>query len=631
MSDSEVSPDASEQGPDKPAAGDGEGATGTAPEASSDGNESGDEGAKAASGPELRGDTVAPGLVLGVVHRKDYDLQRERSQRVPLDSVDLELNRFQKALEESKRQLLDLKSRLVGKVDADDARILDTHLTYLKDSVFIADIENLILNEQMRLEAGITKVINDFDRIFRLVQNETLRQSAVDLRDVGIRVLRNLESEKDRNRGEVSPQEYILVARELSIVDMFNLSNERVMGIATEGGGLTSHAAIFARSMRIPTITNVAGLLDAANEGDFVILDASEGVLRIRPDEVVRQQYLQSDCGEEQDTERIQLPDWAQAVPKTSDGQRVILRSSCGNLPEVEQGSELGLPGVGLYRTELLFLVDREPPSREKLVNHYAGVIEKAGAEPVTFRLLNVDSSLTVPYLHPEAESNPHLGRVGIRILLAKEAILRRQLRAILLAGARAKGPVRIAVPFATDVSELRRVKEILFEERLELRKGGESFREKIELGTVVETAAACMGVADLARESDFMTVNLDSLVQYLLAADRENGSLSFYFEQGLHPFVLRALQQICDACTEQERPLSVFGVLAADPLNTAMLLGIGLREFCLPPASLQEFMAKLTKINLATVSRAARSAARCSSYSETQSVVQSFRHGYAP
>jgi phosphotransferase system enzyme I (PtsI) len=582
--------------------------------------------ARTTAGAVLRGDSVSPGLVLGAVHRKDYDLLRVRSLRVPLDEVDRELNRFRRALEDSRLQLADLKSRLEGRVDADDARILDTHVTYLKDSVFIADVENLILNEQMRLEAAITKVIGDFDRIFRLVQNDTLRQSAVDLRDVGIRVLRNLEKAEGGD-GERPPDDYVLVARELSIVDMFNLANERVQGIATEGGGLTSHAAIFARSMGIPTVTNIGRLLDSIEEGDFVILDATEGVLRINPTDLVRQQYAK--VGREADDAGppVEPPEWALREPRTRDGEAIVIGGACGNLPEVEQAAVLGMAGVGLYRTELLFLVEKTPPSREALQRHYASVVQKSPG-PVTFRLLNVDSSLGIDYLHAGRDPNPHLGRAGVRLLLAREPILRRQLRAILLAAAGTS--VRIAVPLVTDCGELRRVKEILFEERIELRKSGHEFAQEVELGAVVETPAAVIGIRDLAREADFLTINLDSLLQYLLAADRESAELASYFES-IHPMALRALAKVAEVCADARRPLSVFGVTAVEPDNLPMLVGVGLRAFCAPPAALQSFLGELSHVDVQSARRAARAAARSSCQAETESLLQGFRHGFAP
>ena len=586
---------------------------------------------KAPLGVTLKGTSVAPGLVLGVVHLKDYDLLKTPPQRVPLEQVERELNRFHKSLSDSRKQIDDLKTRLQGKVPADHVRILDTHVAYLKDSVFLSDVENLIINEQMGLEAAIGKVIADFDRIFRLVQNETLRERAVDLRDVGIRVLRNLEKGAgEESQAPATPSDYVLVARELSIVDMFNLQNEHVLGILTEAGGLTSHAAILARSMRIPTLTGVAGLLDKVHEGDFVILEATEGLVRVNPDEVVRAQYRQASAPKEEVSAPEEAPVWARRAPRTQDGQTITVTATCGNLPEVDQAAALGMQGIGLYRTELLYLIDREQPTLESLVAHYAAVLEHARGQTVTFRLLHVDSSLEVGYLHTQRELNPGLGRAGVRVLLAREQVLRRQLQALLRAAPpSSENRMRIAVPFVTDCGDLRRVKEILFEERYALRKSGAAFQDQVELGAVIETPVAALGARDLAREADFLTISLDSLLQYLLAADRENHELRNYFEP-IHPFVLRTLMQICEACEQSSRPLSVFGVTAVNPANLPFLLGVGLRHFCVAPVVLKDFLTQLGRIDLRSARRSASLASRASCQAETQTLVDGYRHGYA-
>lgn len=567
----------------------------------------------------LRGATVAPGLAMGVAHRKDYGLERAPTDRVARDQVEVELNRFRRSLDASREQLEDLKVRLRGQVDSRDAMILDTHLAYLKDSVFIADVENLILVEQMRLEAAIAKVVGDFDRIFRLVESDTLRQSAVDLRDVGIRVLRNLEG---HDEGEVAePRDYVLVAKELSIVDMFNLENEHVRGIVTKEGGLTSHAAIFARSMRIPTVTGVETLLDEVMEGDFVILDATEGLLRVNPEDQLRSQYAEgrAERSESDDAEEELGP------VTTADGETIELAASCGNLPEVELARRAGVPRIGLYRTELLYLADSHPPSRDALVQHYASVLGAADGRDVTFRLLNADASLGVRYLHPNPERNPALGRVGVRALFDNESVMRRQVQALLSAAADSK--LRIAVPFVVDCGELRRVKEILFEERYELGKrqtiGGE-----VEFGSVIETPAALLGARDLVEESDFLLVNLDSLQQYLLATDRDHPRASDYLQR-LHPYVLRALRKLIEVAEGAGKELSCFGVSVADEHNLALLLGLGLRRFCLPPSALGAAAANVRSLDSEAVRRAARLAARCSTASEMRSSVDGYRHGY--
>jgi phosphoenolpyruvate-protein phosphotransferase (PTS system enzyme I) len=586
-------------------------------------------GGQPPAGLLLNGLAVSPGLVLGRAHIKDNDLALVEESRVARDEVEGELNRFRRALESSIRQITDLKDRLDGQVAARDARILDTHLAYLKDSVFIADVEELIIGDQMRLDTAIAKVVNDFDRIFRLVESETLRQSAVDLRDVGIRVLRNIETGGEPETDE--PDRYILVARELSIVDMFDLNNEHVLGIVTEGGGLTSHAAIFARSMRIPTVTGVEDLFEHVSEGDYLILDAAEGQVRVNPGELARTQYTltedtvaglrRDDDSEDTLPQRLELP------IKTQDGLELEIASIAGNVAEVERAAKLGLPGVGLYRTELLYLLDKKQPTREALLAHYRAIAEKANPGEIVMRLLSANSGLGLRYLYPKREANPHLGRVGIRILLHQESVLRRQLQALLIAFD--QRPLSIALPFVTDCGELRRVKEILFEERHLLERNGTSLGDKPRVGVVVQTPASVFGMQDLAREADFLTINLDSLLQGLLAADRDTGELSEYFES-MHPFALRMLREVVRAAGENQRPLSVFGVSAADTANLPLLVGIGLRRFLAPAGVIGRFVTEARQLDSTAATRAARVAASSSCLGEAQSAIGAYRHGYA-
>jgi phosphotransferase system enzyme I (PtsP) len=585
----------------------------------------GESAVRAAGGQLLRGSTVAPGLVLGIAHRKDFELAHVPVARVPLDQVERELNRLRKALDVARRQVEDLRERLEGKVREDDARVLDTHLLYLKDSVFIADVEKLILTEQLSLEGAIARVVGDFDRIFRLVESETLRQSAIDLRDVGLRVLRSLDS-ASRAGEEGGVKRYVLVARELSIVDMFNLENESVLGIVTEEGALTSHAAVFARSMRIPTLTAVEGLLGAVSEGDFLILDASEGTLRVNPDERVRAQYQQQ--GDRQrPVAPVERPDWARFPVRTRDGQTLQVLGACGNLPEVEQSIAMGQPAIALYRTELLYLVEQTPPSRDALCEHYRAVLQAAGEVPVSFRLLNADSALGLDFLHTEREPNPALGRFGVRCLLGRESILRRQLQALLAAAA--GGTLRITIPGVNDCGELRRVKECLFEEKLELRKANERLPERVEVGVVLETPASLLGVRELARESDHLLLGLDSLMQYLLAADRENPAMGEWFE-GLHPFALRSAAKIAAVAAELSRPLVVFGESLASGDNLPLLIGAGLRQFALTPGALRDCVARMRGLDVKSAQRAVRLAASATCASEMSSLVSGYRHGWA-
>ena len=572
---------------------------------------------------EMRGTAINPGLALGKVHRKDYDLARADMRRVPLDQVERELNRFHASLSASKEQLEHLKGSLGGKVPAEHVQILDTHIAYLRDSVFLSDVENLILNEQMSLEGAIAKVIADFDRIFHLVENELLRERAVDLRDVGIRVLRNLEpAERDADE---PPSDYVLVARELSIVDMFRLDGQAVLGIATEEGGLTSHAAILARSMGVPTVTGLEGIRERVQEGDFVILDATEGVLRVNPDEVVREQYREARAD--------QRPASAEPAPfdpeafRTADGTPIAVHAHCGNLPEVEQAVRLGLGELGLYRTELLYLIDRQQPSLDSLVAHYAAVLDEAAGQRVTFRLLDINSSWEVGYLHDSREPNPALGSAGVRALLDHKSVLRRQLEALLRVAVEGTR-LRLAVPFVTDVSEVRAVREALFDVRSELQRTGHRLSSSIELGVVVETAAAALGARALAQEVDFLCLAADALSQNVLAVDRENHELAERLEI-LHPTVLRLVQDVVAAAEAEGKELSLLGMEALGPAFLPLLLGAGLRSLSAPPVLLGEVARVLASIDLERAVEAAGRVAAAGCAADTLPIVDACLRAY--
>jgi phosphoenolpyruvate-protein kinase (PTS system EI component) len=480
----------------------------------------------------------------------------------------------------------------------------------------------------MSLEAAIAKVISDFDRIFRLVENELLRERAVDLRDVGIRVLRNLEEpEGEVVREAQALGNYVLVARELSIVDMFNLGESEVLGIITEEGGLTSHAAILARSMGVPTLTAVEGLREHVTEGDFVILDATEGVVRINPDDVVRAQYREVSADRERAQARPQADAWSVDSFKTQDGTSIDVSASCGNLPEVEQAIAAGVRGVGLYRTELLYLIDKEQPSLDSLIAHYAAVVDEAAGEQVTFRLLDVDSSFQIDYLHEQRELNPTLGTAGVRALLTHDGVLRRQLQAILRVAVEGSR-VRIAVPFVVDVTELRRVKEVFFEVRMDLQRARHPISDNLEFGVVVETPAAALGVRSLLEEVDFLVLSFDSLTQHLLAADRENHDHAERFETA-HPVVLRAVQSVLEAAKEKQVDCLVADLGATRPGVLPLLVGAGVRSLAVPPVTMPDVQRSLGSFTLERATQGARDVSAAACQADSLPLVDTFLRAY--
>ncbi|MCP5021437.1 MAG: phosphoenolpyruvate--protein phosphotransferase [bacterium] len=537
------------------------------------------------SGTTLGGTLVSPGMAIGPAYFGDRDLESMPVRRVPRARVEGELNRLHSGLQLSKDQLVALRERLEREDSSEQIALIDSKLERLKDAVFLADVENLILSEQMALEGAIAKVILDFDRISRLVENDVLRDRAGDLREVGVRVLRNLELHGEGTDENLvadldGPAAYVLVARELTATDVFGLAAGRVRAVVTEQGSLTGQAAILMRSLRIPTLTSVEGLFDQVQPGDELLVDATDGLVHVRPDVRLLEQFHTHGEGEQPAAGK-----GVRLESHTSDEQLIEICATCGNLPEVDSAGELGLRGIGLYRTELLFLLDHTVPGVNTLEKHYHSVLESAGGGPVTFRLADLDSGMGLNYLHIDRETNPALGQVGIRALLRSPNVLRRQLAGILRAAYGYKGEVGIAIPKVADCSELRSVREYLFEERYALEREGVPHRKDLQVGVVVETPASVFGVSEFAEEADFLVVALDSLQQYILAADRDEPRFSQSFER-LHPFVLRALFQVAEAAIEQGTPFRVFGVTVAREENVPLLLAAGFRHLCVAPVA---------------------------------------------
>jgi phosphoenolpyruvate-protein phosphotransferase len=582
----------------------------------------------------LQGTTVCPGVAIGPALVRDDELARVAAGRLSQGQVNDELNRFRAALEAARRQLLELKSKLEGKISTSDARIFDTHLAYLKDPIFITDVERLVIDEQMTLDAAIARVISDFDRVFKLVESEYLRERALDLRDVGIRVLRCLKTEGGEAPAVPAPAaapaataaRYVLCAKDLSIVDMFSLGNERVEAIVTEELALTSHAAILARSMRIPTMMGVKGLLKTVKSQDALLVDATGGVLHVNPDERILAEYQQNAEVNEA------VEEWVKEPTRTRDGTAVAALAAGGNHDDVERAAASRMDGIGLYRCELLFLFDRKEADEEALTKHFTRAVELAKGLPLTVRLLDVDSKakleiLADPSKAPKPEANPALGVKSVRFLFQRPGLTRTILRAVLRAGA--AGDVRVAIPFVQDVSDVRRVKEWLFDERQALRKAKVPHAQRMPIGAVVEVPSAALGAKDLYDEVDFLVVALDSLTQYMLAVDRENEELRSQF-QTLHPVVLRAVRDMAAVADAQDRELMVYGEIATAPQggqfhNLQLLLGVGIRRFGVAPVAFPVVKRALHDIDLRDVKKRASDALRCSTIGEVEQQL----HGY--
>lgn len=537
----------------------------------------------------MRGESVAPGIAVGPVHLRGYDDDEIGVTRIAADQVDAELERLRAAVRQSRSQIEEIRGKQQGQLGDAELRIFDAQIAYLGDPTFVAEIEQQVVQERLAVRAAVKTVYAKYDRIFQLVENEILRRRASDLRDVATRVLRNLTSGETSAR-PVPTGRYVLAARKLTTADMFNLQAEGVDAIVAEEGGMSSHAAILARGMGIPTLTGIRGLPRVLREGGVVVVDADQGELRVDLTEAELTQFTAR--AQAWKSHQKQAPEKA-ALHETRDGTSIELLGSCGSLGEAEMAKTFGLEGIGVFRTELAFLADRRRPTEDELLEQYRKVLAANAGKPVNFRLLDVAASAFWPD-PKDAERNPAMGRRGVRGLLANQDILRVQLRAILRAAAE-HDAVGVLVPFVTSVMDLQRVKAILIEERLALRKAKTPVAGSLRIAPVIEVPVAALSIGALAVESDFLVLAIDDLQAYLLAADRDNSTVRDYHELA-HPAVFETLARIAKEAARLDKEVVLFGESAADPQRLPFYVGAGYRRFSIAPVRLRKLLKVLRR-----------------------------------
>lgn len=530
----------------------------------------------------VRGECVSPGIAVGQVYLRGFESQGA-GPRIAADQVETELNRLHQAFEKSRAQTEEIKEKQADSLGEAELRIFDAHLAYLGDAMFVTEIETQIINDRLSAREAVQGVFAKYDRIFALVESDLLRRRASDLRDVATRLLRNIESDAVRG-GDAPKGPYILAAKKLTTADMFNLDNERVEGIVAEEGGMSSHAAILARGMGIPTLTGIRDLTKQLRDGDLVVLDATEGELVTSPSDTVlaeatasAQRWKDSQEGHEA------KPD--DTTHQTRDGTAIRILGSCGSPGEADLVQTFGMEGIGVYRTELQFLSSGERPSEDALVDSYRKIIEGQRGKPVSFRLLDV-AAATLKVDEKQQERNPAMGRKGVRGLLANQDVMRLQLRAILRASCDAKG-VAVLVPFVTSIADMQRVKAAVVEERVGMMKAKVACATDIKIAPIVEVPAAAMSLGALLNESDFAVVAIDDLQAHLLAADRDNASVRDYYQM-VHPALFETLARMAKDAERKKKPIVLFGESAAEPERVPFYVGVGYRSFSVAPVRLR-------------------------------------------
>ena len=526
----------------------------------------------------LRGMGVSPGIAIGEVQLTERVVFTTRREAITSSQVDAELKRLIGAIQRTREQLVRIRDSVKDIVGEDHAFIFEAHLLILQDKSLMTSIKEFIQKEKTRAEWAITQVHEKYQRIFESINDEYLVQRKFDVEDVLSKLYRNLEPTQARKKDD--GKEKILVAHELLPSEAaLRLSKGNVIAVAVDMGGQTSHTAILARSLNIPAVMGLRNISQRVKNGDVLVVDGTDGEVLVNPPMAIQKEFASK--RQKYEDYQKELKKIAKLSSKTLDDFDFSPMANIELPEEVPMAFSLGAEGIGLFRSEFIYLQSSTPPSEEAHFQIYSRIANDAYPSPVYIRTIDVGGEKNLPQFKIEKEPNPALGLRAIRLSLRDRELFKIQLKAILRASKR--GNVKVLVPMITELEEVEEVKMLFREVQQELRQKRIPFDANIPLGVMIEVPAAAALTDILVKEVDYISIGTNDLIQYYLAVDRSNELVSYLFKP-LHPSVLRLIKFIIDTAQRENKEVTVCGEMAADTLSAIVLLGLGLRKFSMNP-----------------------------------------------
>ncbi|EFU68030.1 phosphoenolpyruvate-protein phosphotransferase PtsI [Aggregatibacter segnis] len=567
----------------------------------------------------ISGIPASPGIVFG----KALVLKEEKivldTQKIKESQIDAEIARFYEGRSAAVEQLNSIKDRAYASLGEEKAAIFEGHLMILEDEELEEEILDYLRSNKVNAAVAANVIIDQQVAMLSEIDDEYLKERAGDIRDIGNRLIKNILGMHIVDLGEIN-EEAILVAYDLTPSETAQLNLDKVLGFVTDIGGRTSHTSIMARSLELPAIVGTNNVTELVNTGDFLILDALNNAVYVNPsqDEIQRLKTLQAKLAEE----KAELAKLKDLPALTLDGHRVDVVANIGTIRDVEGAERNGAEGVGLYRTEFLFMDRDQLPTEEEQFIAYKEVVEAMNGNLVILRTMDIGGDKELPYLNLPKEMNPFLGWRAIRIALDRREILNAQLRAVLRASA--YGRLAVMFPMIISVEEIRELKSVIEELKVELRNEGKDFDENIQIGVMVETPSAAVNAKFLAKEVDFFSIGTNDLTQYTLAVDRGNELISHLYNP-MSPSVLNLIKQVIDASHAEGKWTGMCGELAGDENATILLLGMGLDEFSMSAISVPRIKKLIRNVNYQDAKLLAEKALQQPTAAEIERLVADF------